>query len=590
MLENERDISSSSELVPFERIELKPYEGTDVRIIQSVGEVRDLAAFRDSFFGATSGGLIKLSPEGELLHHYSVLDGLPESDLTAVAVYQDRLFIGTRSKGLVVFDGEHFSSFRWNDRQAQTITSLAASGADLLIGTFAGGLIRYDDANFVEIKPAGQRLPRITRVVNDGSRLYVGTFDNGLWLYESSVWSHITSTDGLASNRVVGIAPYDERIYVATDLGLAAHDPSGTRTVTDVSMLSDIAVLNDHLMLSKDSGELLSFDKQLGTISDHGGLLDARLVSTGERTFEISDRGVAEIVNGHPKQFFNPEPNSLTNNFVSALAFDRDSRMWVGTFRNGIDVISNGTGKARHIETDAVREINFLEPDDAGMRAATTGGLLAIGDDLSIKQNLTKNDSLPSNSVTHFSGSVIATAKGLVFIDKGKPIILSTVQGLPSNSLYATLQVGRKLYAGTLGGLAEIDGHRVTRTFKDSNSGLTVNWVTSLCAANDRIFVGTYGGGIYELLPSGEIRSFQAEIGKFTVNMNSIYTDGERLYIGALDGMRVLDLRSQKWQTIRDVLPSENVMSITGDDRAVYFGTASGIERIEKRHFTENQK
>jgi ligand-binding sensor domain-containing protein len=156
--------------------------------------------------------------------------------------------------------------------------------------------------------------------------------------------------------------------------------------------------------------------------------------------------------------------------------------------------------------------------------------------------------------------------------------------------VYTTLLVGEKLYAGTIGGLAEIENRRVTKTYTDSNSGLTTKWVTSLCRAGDRVFIGTYGGGIFELLSSGEIRSFQPETGKFTINFNAMYTDGERLYVGALDGVRVLDLQSQKWQTIREILPTENVMSITGDDSAVYFGTSSGIARVERRHFTNVQK
>jgi len=296
------------------------------------------------------------------------------------------------------------------------------------------------------------------------------------------------------------------------------------------------------------------------------------------------------VDNGHLRPFYKPDAEPMTDNFVSALAIDRASELWVGTFRNGIDVISSAGGKTRHLGSDAVREINFLQANADGMNAATTGGLVSIGSDLKIRQNLTKADQLPSNSVTHFTGDTIATAKGLAFINKGKPTVLSTVQGLPSNSIYTTLQIGDKLYAGTLGGLAEIEGRRVTRTYKDSNSALTTNWVTSLCKAGDRVFIGTYGGGVFELLASGEIRSFQPETGKFTVNFNAMYTDSDRLYVGTLDGLRVLDLRSQKWQTIRDILPSENVMSITADDAAMYFGTSSGIARIDKRHFSSLQK
>jgi len=514
---------------------------------------------------------------------------LPESDLTALAVYHDTLFVGTRSKGLVAFDGEHLIDYTWTDRQAQTVVSATVSGGDLLIGTFAGGLLKFDGANFAEIKPNGERIARVTCVVSDGPRLYVGTFDNGVWLFENDTWSHVTSADGLSSDRVVGIAATGDRVYIATDLGLAVHDPSGTRSVADEPMLSDVVFANGRLLVAKASGELMRFEKTLDAVSERSGLQDTRLATAGDRLFQISASGIAEIDNGHLGTFYKPDSEPLTDNFVSALALDRGVELWVGTFRSGIDVISGATDKTRHLESDAVREINFLQANGGGMSAATTAGLVVLGSDLKIRQNLTKTDQLPSNSITHFTGDTIATAKGLAFLNKGRPTVLSTVQGLPSNSVYTTLQVGDKLYVGTLGGLSEIDGRRVTKTYKDSNSELTTNWVTSLCQAGDRLFIGTYGGGVFELLSSGKIHSFQHETGKFTVNFNAIYTDGERLYVGTLDGVRVLDLRSQRWQVLRDVLPSENVMSITGNDSAVYFGTSSGIARVEKRHFINQQ-
>jgi hypothetical protein len=51
-------------------------------------------------------------------------------------------------------------------------------------------------------------------------------------------------------------------------------------------------------------------------------------------------------------------------------------------------------------------------------------------------------------------------------------------QGLPSNSLYAALPFGGRIYAATLSGLAEVEAGRVARVFKDSNSKLTHNWVS----------------------------------------------------------------------------------------------------------------
>jgi len=56
------------------------------------------------------------------------------------------------------------------------------------------------------------------------------------------------------------------------------------------------------------------------------------------------------------------------------------------------------------------------------------------------------------------------------------------------------------------------------------------------------------------------------------------------LYVGALDGAWVLDLRSQKWARLKDELPSSVVLSVAVDAGAVYFGSAGGIARIEKAY------
>lgn len=229
-----------------------------------------------------------------------------------------------------------------------------------------------------------------------------------------------------------------------------------------------------------------------------------------------------------------------------------------------------------------------MQSTDETVSAATSSGLQTFKKDFSL-QNQTKKDGLPSDSITHFSGDFTATTKGLAFRENGKIRVLSTVQGLPNNSVYATLQADGKMYAGTLGGLAEIQENLVVRTFKDSNSALTTNWTTALTKAVERIFIGTYGGGVFELLSSGEIRSFESETGKFVVNPNAMFSDGARLYVGTLAGVQILDLKTQEWKTIKQILPSETVMSIAGNGRNVYFGTSNGIARIEKSYFENGE-
>jgi ligand-binding sensor domain-containing protein len=181
---------------------------------------------------------------------------------------------------------------------------------------------------------------------------------------------------------------------------------------------------------------------------------------------------------------------------------------------------------------------------------------------------------------------VLATGRGLSLNQSGRWRALTTVQGLPSDQIYTTLYFKGSLFVGTLGGLAQIQSDRVVRVFKDSNSKLTHNWVTSLCAAGDRLFIGTYGGGIFELAASGDLNSFAGEIGTPVVNPNAMWSDGEMLLAGTLDGAWAFDLRSQKWTHLKDELPAKTVLSVTGDDRFIYFGTTNGIARVEKSCLT----
>jgi ligand-binding sensor domain-containing protein len=574
--------------VPFEKKILAPHFSPNLEIWQSAENTRDFVRFQDSYFAATDGGLVRYSDEGGVLKHFTVLDGLPESDLTCLTVFGGKLFIGTRTKNLVTFDGVRFENYIWKDRNAQTVTSFLEANGKLLIGTFAGGLLEFDNQSFTEIKSDKTKILAVNSLFGDGARLFVGTFDNGLWIYENDIWSRYTNLDGLPSNRVVGIAIKDKKLFVATDFGLAVLEDKSFRTISHLPSLSSLISQADKLILMRDNGRISVYDKSTTELSAPESMQNARLVAVDEKLWLLSDKGILAITGERLKPFNQSQNRLLTNNFISAIALDHKENLWAGTFRNGLDVVSDDGNKRGHVETEEIREINYLESDGEIMQAATSSGLIQIKSDFTV-ENLTKKDGLPSDSITHFSGEFVATAKGLAVREKEKFHVFSTVQGLPSNSVYALLRIGKKLYAGTLGGLAEIENNRITRTFKDTNSNLTTNWVTSLCSANERIFIGTYGGGVFELLPSGEIHSFQSETGKFTVNPNAIFTDGDRLYIGTLAGVKILDLKTGEWKTFKSFLPAETVLAVTGSAENIYFGTTNGIAKVRKDYFAKGE-
>jgi ligand-binding sensor domain-containing protein len=637
-LARERARQAGQEFIPFEKSARTPTPRPGIKFWQNTESTRAIARFQDSYFAATDGGLVQFSPEGKILRHYTVLDGLTESDLASLAVFDSKLFIGTVTQGLLSFDGERFESWRWLDRQPQAVTALLPDNGRLLIGTFAGGLIEFDGRRFTELKAGAEkaRLRGVNCLSKDGARLYVGTFDDGLWLLEAGRWLHFQAADGLASNRVVGVVVSGENVFAASDFGLStatSADLSGAcpagqncfRTLAVLPALTGLVIYHDLLLLSKDDGELLALDKDAAVRtgapirrldwSRPDDLSGSRLTTVDERLWLLSSRGIRQTQEDASLETrstlsltpFGPadERQALASNVISALALDRDGKFWAGNFRRGVDVLSSEGKKLAHLESEAIREINFLLPEAGGgpaMLAATSQGIVRF-DSLLRSTNITKADGLPGNSIMHLalpqdagsnapgppqtSGLVLATGRGLSMGQAGSWRALTTVQGMPSNQVYATLFFKRALFAGTLGGLAQVERGRVVRVFKDSNSKLTHNWVTGLCAAGERLFVGTYGGGVFELTASNDLHGFVQETGPLVVNPNAMWSDGETLFVGTLDGAWAFDLRLQKWTHLKDELPSRMVLSITGDEKYVYFGTTNGIARVEKSYLAE---
>ncbi|OLE55475.1 MAG: hypothetical protein AUG51_03175 [Acidobacteria bacterium 13_1_20CM_3_53_8] len=643
-LEQERALQQKQNIIPFERKARHALTRKGLEIWQSFNNTRAIARFNDSYFAATAGGLIELSQSGNLLRHYSVIDGLPESDLLSLAVFDSKLFIGTRTQGLVSFDGQIFESYQWRDRDPQAIDCLLEDAGRLFVGTMAGGLIGFDGRQFREITIGTdhKRLLKINYLSKAGSQLFVGTFDDGLWIEEGERWSHFTMADGLLSNRVVGVVANRENLFVASDYGLSVAPTTCLalensqvlrgcfRAVSVMPTLSGMVETPSGILLMLDDGESFTLatndnssrTPRLNTLAwaRPTDLTNCRSVALDRDLWMLTSEGIrragASAFDASLRQthsLFSPfgqtaAGSSLNSNLISALLLDGEGRLWAGSFRNGISVIATDGHVLAHLETEAAREINSLieDRDSKTVLAATSQGLLRFDEHLRQTGSWSTRDGLLSNSVmqaallseraanetaeeNHARNFLLAcaTSKGLSIGVAGHLRGLTTVQGLPSNSLYAVFAQGRRIYAGTLGGLAVIEDGRIVRVFTDTNSSLTHNWVTALSVAGGRLFVGTYGGGVFELTAAGELRSFAAETGRAVVNPNAMWSYNERLYVGTLDGALIFDLHTQKWTRVSEELPARTVLSITGDEGHVYFGTTGGVARIEKSYWNQ---
>jgi len=339
-LAEERTRREKENIIPFEHKSYSTINNPAISIWQSYKTTRAIEKFNDSIFVATDGGLVEFGPNGNFARHYTTLDGLPDSDLLSLATFNSKLFIGTRTSGLVAFDGDLFEGYRWTDRASQSIDALFSDSGRLLIGTRAGGLIAFDGSQFKEIKAGGEdtRIREITFLSKTGSKLFVGTFSDGRWIEDGARWSHFTTADGLLSNRVVGVVTGDDSLFVASDYGLVTAPLSGQQTfltVAAVPSLSSLVQDGPELVLCKDNGEIFAlrtdvdvsrlrrtFPANWNRVAVSTG---SRLTTLDDQLWLLSNDGIHRAVSNDSEMRFarwGETRQLLTSNLISALSVD----------------------------------------------------------------------------------------------------------------------------------------------------------------------------------------------------------------------------------------------------------------------------
>ena len=581
-------------------------------------DVRGTASLHGIRYFATSGGLIALDSGGSVKRRYTTLDGLTDNDLTTLAVFHNRLYIGTATAGMMAFDGITFTGFRFVKPRASRVSVLVPTETELLIGTLDAGLFEYDGERFSRRlnTVAGADFDKVTALLSSNSRLYIGTQDKGLYLWREAQLHHFSTPEGLPAARVTGLSPLpaSEEIAIATDFGVVTlNEANAIRLLSKQPNITSLAVSRGRLYAGLFSGGLVEVKQDSEnplsyiSISDRSASPETRpatltVAEEGRLWALTSDGAFARDEEGNSPAFepvfHTPQSDRiLTASHITSLAVDTQKRLWVGYFDCGLDLLSLETvERLVHLEDERLREINFIAVDEAQDRSlvATSRGLVTLDSHLKQSVQTREQGGLIDNAIAHISfvedvrsvlgkRIVVATAGGLTDYAQGRARSITAFHGLSSNHLYTSASVGSRLFVGSLAGVAELEGLRVIRIYKKSNSNLSEDWVTALGEAEGVLYIGTIGG-VNALLPTGEMINFTDEIGSPEVNLNAMRVDGENLYIGTSDkGVLAYNVRERKWSRLSVGLPSPNVTAIASDDRFLYVGTLNGLARVEKR-------
>jgi len=634
-IEAERDRQNESSRVEVRESRLSAPSTDGLTLYLNASDARATTVFAGVRYLATSGGLVAMNENGGVSKRYTTLEGMPDNDLTALAIFRERLFIGTANAGLVSFDGNEFTGYRFEKPKATRVSALASTASELLIGTLDGGLFEYDGEQFSRRfnSGTGADFSQVTALLMKDSRLLIGTQDQGLYIWREAQIQKVTTNEGLPSPHITALAllpsSFEDsgEIAVATDFGVVVLNDAGeVKPLSNQTNITSLATGDGRLWAGLFSGGVIDLTQtkpsRNATTDSNARAEVAGLPRSVPTVVYADDAGLWALTaqGAFVRDSYSAGPGfesvartlggnqSLASGHITGLALDPQSRLWIGYFDRGVDVLATETGeKLSHIQDDRVREINFITFDDSEDRllVATSRGLVILDGHLKQTVLTREQNGLISDAVAHVSiadassslastapvgigarnrALVLATSAGLTEIAGGRARSITAFHGLASNHLYTSIAVGSQLYLGSLAGLVELDGLRVTQTYKTSNSKLSHDWVTALASHDGALYIGTNGGGVDALLPTGEWINFSDELGRFAVNQNAMCRDGERIYVGTTDrGLLVYNTRARRWSRISAGLPSENVTALITDDRFVYVGTLNGLVRIEKR-------
>lgn len=499
------------------------------------------------------------------------------------------------------------------DVEARDLTALLplATG-DVLLGTRRRGVLIYNGATLVPLRftlpgvnSASLQITALAAV--DSAAFLIGTRDSGVFYVHAGTVDHANLGSGLPDNQVESIAVSSAHAFVGTPTGTAEFDFAASsfrlvRTLAQGIFSHSLAVDEHRLTIGTlDQGiqEIpLEGGPNLRRVSISAGpaiasqqRVDAFLIAP-DAVYALADGTLLRRTGAAWTPALPPEPATLSDANISALAFAQDGTLYIGFFDHGIDLLSPG-GAIRHMEDDHLFCINrlVLDPQRHTIAAATADGLVLFDAHGNPRQTLTHRDGLISDHVTDVtftrSGTALATPAGITFLGPSGAESLYAFQGLVNNHVYALASTGGsdQLIAGTLGGISILRSNVVERNLTVANSSLKHNWITALLTMPDNsVLVGTYGAGVETLDNQGRFASVELPSGTprdLVINPNSLYATASHIYAGTLgNGMLVYSISTGRWSVVTTGLPSLNVTAFAARTGEIYIGTENGLVRI----------
>lgn len=524
----------------------------------------DNIIFYNKKFIVTRGGII----QNDFINKY-----YNATEFKSITAKDDKLVIGYRD-GFLLLNNNYINHFIFNEEVKKCVFN-----KDNLFCIKNNLLMKKEKETFIEYLNLKNK---VIDLLSYRDKLYILTDKN---LIIKDDYSQ-KSIDLLGANKTIVL---NKELFILSDREIFKLKNSNLVSFKKVSSINNLIFKNNKIYYVSMSGVI--YDENLKKVYSLNSLINEIAYVNGN-IYVLTPNGAYIWKNKIEKFNIKSLEGSIAENYITNIKKYKNNIL-VSYFNKGIDLLDNNNIKTFIKELNGVNDLLFY--NDL-LYVATTNGLyiyedkgLGNSEDVKeVKYYNKKNGILGSNisKIALYKNSIFIASEGGVSQKKGDLFYsINGLQGLINNRVNYLKKVNNYLYAGTLGGISILDGLRVVKSLNNKN--FKSRWITGIVNNGDKIYISTYGGGIYKYY-NNEITYILKNKKRLFVNLNTLLNyKNKYLLAGTLkNGLFIYNFEKKEYFFLKD-LPSLNITAINVIDDKIFIGSDFGFWDIPVKNVLE---
>ncbi len=511
--------------------------------------------FYNKKFTVTRGGII----QNDFINKY-----YNATEFKSITAKDDKLVIGYRD-GFLLLNNNYINHFIFDEEVKKCVFN-----KDNLFCIKNNLIIKKEKESFIEYLKLKNR---VIDLVSYKNKLHILT-DKNLIIKDDFSQKAIGI---LGANKLIIL---EKELFILLDREIFKLKNNSLASFKKVSSISNLILRNEKIYYVSMAGVI--YDDNLKKVYSLNSLINDIAYINGN-IYILTPNGAYIWKNKIEKFNIKNLESSISENYITNIKKYK-TNILISYFNKGIDLLDkNNNIKAFIKELNGVNDL--LLYDDL-LYVATTNGLYVYEDkslgnskDIKkIKYYNKKNGILGSNisKIELYKNNIFIASEGGVSQKRGDLFYsINGLHGLINNRVNYLKKVNNYLYAGTLGGISILKGLKVIKSLNNKN--LKSRWITGITNANDRVYISTYGGGIYEYY-NNEITYILKNKKRLFVNLNTLLNyKNKYLLAGTLkNGLFIYNFEKKEYFFLKD-LPSLNITAINVIDDKIFVGSDFGF-------------